>query len=72
MAKRWYLTAASISEEEGAEDAATGGKDDAQGGVRTRATRAQLDTMRAKRERDELQMGNLQRHGDTSGTLLPW
>ena len=25
----------------------------------------QLDTMRAKRERDELQIGNLQRHGDT-------
>ena len=49
---------AAISEE----DPAKGGQDDAQGGVRTRA---QMDTMRAKRERDELQMGNLQRHGDT-------
>ena len=64
-AKRWYLTAAAISEEEKAEDLATGGQDDTQGGVRTRATRAQMDTMRAKREREELQMGNLQRHGDT-------
>ena len=60
-AKRWYLTAAAISEE----DPATGEQSDSVQGVRTRASRAQMDAMRATRERDERQMENLQRHGDT-------
>ena len=47
------------------EDPATGEQDDTQGGVLTRATRAQLDTMRAKRERDDRQMEKFQQHGDT-------
>ena len=58
--------AAAISEEETPEDPATGGQDDAHGRTPARVTRVQLDTMRAKQERDEeRQMGNLQRHGGT-------
>ena len=64
------LAAAAISEEEEPEDPATGGQDDAHGRTPPRATRAQLDTMRAKQERDEeRQIGNLQRQGDTEEPL---
>ena len=52
---------AAISEE----DPATGEQSDSGQGVRTRASRAQMDAMRATRERDELQLENLQRHDDT-------
>ena len=59
-AQRIYPTAAAISEEE------KSGQNDAHGMTPTRATRAQLDTMRANQEREQdRQKGELQRLSDT-------
>ena len=60
------LTAAANREVEEPEDTATKGQDNAQGEMRTRATRAQMETIRATRERDEeRQIDDLQLHGNT-------
>ena len=65
-AQRIYLKAAAISEEEKSGNTATGGQNDAHGMTPTRATRAQLDTMRANQEREQdRQKGEVQRLSDT-------